>query len=147
MDFKQRLKIKKEYNKYFNEIMKGDFNPYKLKECFKMTPIEENVWSDIRFLGLKMFPQFPIDKYFADFADPINKIVIEADGEKYHTDKNKDLIRQNEIEKLGWTIYRIKGKETYKCLQEEQDCDDYKKVKCNCSLCQLKQIKKSLWNT
>jgi len=79
----------------------------------KMTPIENNVWSDIRYLGLRFYPQYPIGKYFVDFADPQKKIVIEVDGHDYHQDKERDLERQVEIAKLGWDIHRIDGKETY----------------------------------
>jgi len=39
-----------------------------------MSPIEFNVWSDIRSNGLMFYPQFPVLNYFIDFADPIRKI-------------------------------------------------------------------------
>ena len=45
-------------------------------------------------LGLPFYPQYPIGKYFVDFADPVKKIVIECDGKKYHQDKEKDKRRQ-----------------------------------------------------
>lgn len=35
-----------------------------------MSPIEWNVWQDIRSYGLPLYPQVPCGKYFIDFADP-----------------------------------------------------------------------------
>jgi len=49
--------------------------------------------------------------YFVDFAIPENKIVIECDGSFWHKDKEKDRIRQNRIENLGWTVLRFAEKE------------------------------------
>jgi very-short-patch-repair endonuclease len=107
--------IRNAYKVYLPEIMeaKGRISPYFIDWIKYMTPIEYNVWSDIRSLGLTFFPQFPILKYFVDFADPINKIAIEVDSKKWHTDEEKDKKRQKEIEKLGWTFIRFNSKQTY----------------------------------
>lgn len=48
-----------------------------------------------------------IGKYWVDFC--IGKIVIEIDGEYWH-DSEKDAIRDAEIQKLGYTVYRVKVK-------------------------------------
>lgn len=85
------------------------------------TPIERNVWEDIRTLGLPFLPQFPVEKYFIDFADPIKKIGLEVDGQEWHQDKDKDWTRQMELEKLGWKIYRIAG---YQTIKTESDFKD-----------------------
>ena len=73
-----------------------------------MTIIEHNVWHDIRINRLPFYQQYPIWKYFVDFADPIKRIVIEADWKEYHKDIEKDNIRQKEIEDLWWKVYRVK---------------------------------------
>ncbi len=77
------------------------------------TPIEDNVWADIRYLGLKFYPQFPVGRFFIDFADPVNKIGIEVDGVAWHLDKEKDERRTAILNKFGWRIIRIKGRDTY----------------------------------
>jgi very-short-patch-repair endonuclease len=78
-----------------------------------LTPIERNIWNEIRFYQLPFYPQYPVGKYFVDFADPIKKIVIEVDG-KYHAfTKLADEHRQRRIERLGWTVLRIKGRDTF----------------------------------
>jgi very-short-patch-repair endonuclease len=65
-------------------------------------------WAEVRYLGLPFWPQFPIGKYFADFANPIKKIVIECDGKAFHNhaqDSQRDAFMIGE----GWTVYRISG--------------------------------------
>ena len=60
-----------------------------------------------------MYPQFPVREYFVDFGDPVKKIAIEADGQRWHTDGEKDRERQTRIEQEGWFVYRIEGRQTY----------------------------------
>lgn len=74
-----------------------------------MTPIEKMLWIEIRSLGFPMYPQFPVGDFFLDFADPIKKINIEADGKEFHTDTEKDFRRDSILEKNGWKVYRISG--------------------------------------
>lgn len=106
--------------KYFNQIRESYKNwkprsdPYGYFNWFNVfTPIEYNVWCDIRYWCIPFYPQYPVDKYFIDFADPIKKIGIEVDGKEYHQNFEKDFKRQQEIENLGWEIYRINGRDTY----------------------------------
>ena len=77
-----------------------------------LTPIEAAIWSDIRACGLPFWPQFPVGRYMADFADPIRKIALECDGAAYH-DPIKDRARDAALEKMGWTTYRIPGRDCY----------------------------------
>ncbi len=101
---------------------------------YKMTPIEWDVYCQIKFSGLPLLClQFPVNKYFIDFADPIMKIGIEADGALFHQDRYKDEDRQKIIESEGWEIYRIKGKFAHwgctKCVYgrvcEDSESDEY----------------------
>ena len=80
---------------------------------WKMTPIEENVWSDIRKFSVPLYPQVPVGQYFVDFGNPWEKVAIEVDGKEWHMNKEKDDKRQKEIESMGWAVYRIPGKDTY----------------------------------
>jgi very-short-patch-repair endonuclease len=81
------------------------------KNMIVMTPIEENFWADCREADLILYPQYPACGYFIDFANPAAKVGIECDGKAFHMDKERDALRQSVLEKAGWTIYRITGKE------------------------------------
>ena len=94
-------------------------DPYSIKGWREiLTPIEYNVWQDIRMVGLPFYPQYPVGRFFVDFADPVKKNIIECDGKEYHQDKEKDNRRQNEMEKMGWSFVRIEGRKTYGDYQE-----------------------------
>lgn len=80
-----------------------------------MTPIESAFWSDIRQLGAVMYPQYPIAGFFADFANPVAKVVVECDGAQFHLDKAKDEARDAELSRRGWVVYRLTGRE---CKQD-----------------------------
>ena len=115
MNYFEQLKEIRESYKFWRQ---GD-DPYSIYDWFKIwTPIERNVWGDIRYLGLPFYPQFPVDKYFIDFADPIKQIGIEVDGKEWHRDKEKDENRQKVLEELGWTIIRIQGKTTFRIYED-----------------------------
>lgn len=109
-----------EIRENYKNNWKPKSDPYSFVKHEWMTPIEKNVWAEIRFFGLPMYPQFPIGKYFADFADPENGVIIEADGKFHDMQKDKDFERQKELEKYGWRIYRIRGSQTF-----HKDRDDY----------------------
>jgi very-short-patch-repair endonuclease len=86
-------------------------DPYAFEHAggIRLTPIEEALWFDIRLLGAVFYPQYPVGKYFVDFANPVARVAIECDGRDFHLDKAKDLARQRELESMGWAIYRISG--------------------------------------
>lgn len=104
--WKEREDIRKAYA-LLDKSELGRNDPYIID--LKFSPIEYDMWWSLRLsYKTKHFrPEFPIGKYFADFADPIHKIVIECDGKQYHTDIEKDKNRQSEIEKLGWVVLRF----------------------------------------
>jgi hypothetical protein len=89
-------------------VEREEYVPYLVDWGRIFTPIEEDCWFSIRSLGLQMFPQYPIDHFFADFADPWRKWVIECDGKAYHS-AAKDAARDQVMEELGWTVTRIPG--------------------------------------
>jgi len=135
MEYKDREQIRKNYKDHLPDIIKakGRYDAsYILGDFYRtnfLSPIEKNVWDSIRYLGLRFFPQFPILNYFADFADPINKIVIEVDGKEWHKDQEKDLKRQKEIEADGWRVYRLPGSMTFK--ESEDFFQDDWQAQCN----------------
>lgn len=79
-----------------------------------MTPIESALWHDIRAEGAVLYPQYPVGRFFVDFASPAACVAIECDGAAFHTDKAKDAARDAELVKAGWTVYRISGSECIK---------------------------------
>lgn len=96
-------------------------DPRQLRWRELMTPIEQAVWEALQACGLKFYPQYPIGRYFVDFAHPAAKAVVECDGAAYHKDRAADALRQRKIEALGWTVFRITGIE---CLHERDDTED-----------------------
>nr|WP_306795588.1 DUF559 domain-containing protein [Burkholderia sp. GbtcB21] len=88
-------------------------NPYLVADWKRlMTPIELAMWDEMRSEGVAFWPQFPVGKYMVDFAQPDRKIAIECDGSAYH-DVDKDSVRDRELRLMGWTTYRIPGRECF----------------------------------
>lgn len=113
-------KIRKSYTEKWDD--RFDVNdPYKFDHWFEwMSPTESNVWGAIRYLGLPFYAQYPVQQYYADFADPVKKIIIEVDG-KVHDDprvKARDQKRQLDLEAKGWKFVRIKGWMTFKTRED-----------------------------
>lgn len=93
-------------------------DPYFFDWFSIFTPIENCVWNDIRSTGIPFMPQYPVGNYFLDFADPIKKIAIECDGKEFH-DKQKDKMRDAELSRLGWTVYRLTGGECNRIFKHD----------------------------
>lgn len=77
----------------------------------EMTPIERWLWSDIRSVDAVLYPQYPVGGFFLDFANPVAKVAIECDGAEWHKDKDRDAARDSRLAAMGWTVYRITGKD------------------------------------
>ncbi len=84
-------------------------DPSAFAELFRMSPIESAVWERIREARAVFYPQYPVDKFFADFANPVAQVAIECDGLEFHLDKASDAQRDARFHELGWTVYRIPG--------------------------------------
>jgi very-short-patch-repair endonuclease len=117
-DFAKFLEIRETYAALLPEWMEiyeatGDMrhNPYFMD--WQFTPIERNVWSDIRQLGLPFYPQLPALNYFLDFGNPFLKIGIGCDGKAWH-DKELDRARDARLAAAGWMIFRLEG---HKCMR------------------------------
>lgn len=87
------------------------------------SPIEEVTWMSIRSYGqVPLYPQYPVLKYYIDFANPVKKIGIECDGKQWHENRTeKDLQRDIELAKEGWTIFRISGSDCVRVIDEYYD--------------------------
>lgn len=115
-DTPHRWKIIREYyairKEAIAEAYEGQINPYELGLERFLTPIEAQLWQDIRGLGLPFFMQYPVGRRFVDFGSPYHQIAIEADGAAYHSPE-KDAIRDAELHAAGWMVFRIKGRDTW----------------------------------
>ena len=127
-DFSKFLEIRKAYAKLLPAWLEhydrtGDMrqDPYFMD--WEFTPIEQNVWGDIRTLGLPFFPQVPVLNYFIDFGNPFLKIGIECDGKAWH-DYDLDRARDARLAAAGWTIFRIEGHECKRVVTPDFENED-----------------------
>lgn len=95
-------------------------DPYEVDWVPVFTPIEYGLWHDIRDCNAVFYPQYPVGRFFVDFANPVAKIAIECDGAAYHQDQAKDAARQKEIEALGWRVFRITGRDCMSQFDEQE---------------------------
>lgn len=102
-----------------NEWACGDAYLWDWQGGISMTPIERWLWSDIRALDAVLYPQYPVGRFFVDFANPVAKVAIECDGQAFHQDKAKDAARDTELAALGWKVYRFPGWECRTDFNEE----------------------------
>ena len=72
---------------------------------------EEIVWRMVRNsgLGVPFRRQMPIGPYFADFACPSARLIIEIDGPAHNepAQGEKDKARQTWLERQGWRVLRF----------------------------------------
>lgn len=94
----------------------SEYNAYPIDWTIIFTPIEKAAWNEIRCRNLPFWPQFPIGKYFADFANPIKKLVIECDGAAFHSSQ-QDAFRDAYMTANGWSVYRISGADCKRILR------------------------------
>lgn len=129
-------KVKLAY-KVFDPIIKESFartkrlsgwvNPYRLKFNFfdDFTPIEFMTWQALRSWGQAPFyQQYPVGRYYLDFGNPNVKVGIECDGKEFHTDKERDQIRDTYLNSLGWDIYRISGADCNRIIRLPEEMED-----------------------
>ncbi len=94
------------------------------------SPFEEEVFESLREKGLEMRKQVGVSGYRVDLGvlDPSHPgrflLGIECDGYTYHsfrTARDRDRLRQQVLEALGWRIHRIWSRDWVKNRQVEQD--------------------------
>jgi very-short-patch-repair endonuclease len=77
-------------------------------------------WSAVRdrqFEGLKFRRQHPIDRFFADFACPSAKLVVELDGPSHADREIEDAERTAVMERCGWRVIRFTNEEVLQGLE------------------------------
>jgi very-short-patch-repair endonuclease len=81
-----------------------------------LNPFELSILDRLEAAGLLVIPQYGVSSYRIDFAiihpDKPGEFVlaVEADGASYHstpTARDRDRLRQQMLERLGWQFYRI----------------------------------------
>lgn len=80
------------------------------------TDAERRLWGRLRrrqLAGAWFRRQHPVPPYIVDFACPARRIVIEVDG-GYHTDRETDRCRDNELAKRGYRVLRFWDSEVLK---------------------------------
>ncbi len=80
------------------------------------TEAEKILWEALRnrkLIYMKFRRQFPIERYFVDFFCFEKNLIIELDGEIHSFGDNAeyDLIRQTDLENMGYKVLRFKNYE------------------------------------
>jgi very-short-patch-repair endonuclease len=88
----------------------------------EMTQAEKAVWdllSSKKMLGYRFKAQHPIDIFIADFYCHELKLVIEIDGgiHQYEDQKEYDLGREAELERLDIKVIRFTNEEVEKSIK------------------------------
>src|SRR4030067_640175 len=85
------------------------------------TDAEQLLWSHLRMKqmeGLKFRRQQPIDKYIVDFVCFENRIIIEVDGGQHAAENNKDIERENYLQRNGFKVLRFWNNEVLQNTNE-----------------------------
>jgi len=94
----------------------------------ELNPFERDVTAQLSAAGIPLVPQYGASGYWIDFAakHPTRPgqmvLAIEADGAMYHSQpsaRNRDRLRQEHLERLGWRFHRIWSQEWF--LHREQE--------------------------
>ena len=92
-----------------------DLGPH-VRDRPPLNPFEIDVRDKLTAAGIPLIPQYGVSGYWIDFAaqhptEPGRMVLaIEADGASYHssvTARDRDRLRQQHLENLGWTFHRI----------------------------------------
>jgi len=88
------------------------------------SPLEQ-MFYELAFLDLHLYPQHPVGKYRLDFAIPDKHIAIELDGHEYHKtryQRTHDAKRDRWLYGQGWHVLRFTGTEIHenldRCIDE-----------------------------
>jgi very-short-patch-repair endonuclease len=93
----------------------SDLGPH-VRDRPPLNPFEIEVRDKLTAAGIPLIPQYGVSGYWIDFAaqhptEPGRMVLaIEADGASYHssvTARDRDRLRQQHLENLGWTFHRI----------------------------------------
>jgi very-short-patch-repair endonuclease len=98
------------------------------KEKVELNPFERDVQARLTGAGIPLVAQYGASGYWIDYAaqHPTRPgrmvLAIECDGTTYHssaTARDRDRLRQEHLERLGWTFHRIWSQDWF--LHREQE--------------------------
>lgn len=93
-----------------------------------LNAFERDVQEQLSARGLRLMPQYGASGYWIDFAvmhpeHPSQPIMaIEADGASYHSApsaRDRDRLRQEHLERLGWRFHRIWSTDWFRSREQE----------------------------
>jgi very-short-patch-repair endonuclease len=85
---------------------------------------EKILWKKVlsrKQIGVRVLGQRPIDKYIVDFFIPTFKLIIEIDGTSHEFKGEEDMIRQANLEALGFRIIRFREQEVLDGIDATRD--------------------------
>jgi very-short-patch-repair endonuclease len=98
--------------------------------AFPENSFEADVQNALRSKGIELIPQYGVSKYRIDFVAKHPKrpgrmvLAIECDGASYHsayTARDRDRLRQQHLEALGWRFHRIWSTDWF--MRRDQEID------------------------
>jgi len=78
---------------------------------------EVDVFFKIIDKGYRVLPQFPVNTRHIDLVVEglRGRLAVECDGDEVHLDQwEEDMKRQRELERCGWTFWRVRGSDYYR---------------------------------
>ncbi len=80
-----------------------------------MSAIEVQLYEAMRQEGLDPVPQYYVQGYYADFAFPDVRILVEADGAVHEDSAHREHDRKRDwiLSRQGWTVKRFHGTTIY----------------------------------
>ncbi|WP_419471066.1 DUF559 domain-containing protein [Georgenia yuyongxinii] len=79
---------------------------------------EQRVFLALRARGYRVRPQVKIGGYRIDLVveGGTQRLAVECDGDAFHTEENRadDEARQRDLERVGWTFWRVRGSAFYR---------------------------------
>ena len=83
---------------------------------------EAKVFYEIAMRGYQVTPQYEVSGYFIDMIiiGAKGRLAVECDGPHHEEQEQqeKDITRQSQLERCGWTFFRIKGSVFYRHPEE-----------------------------
>lgn len=103
--------LSRHYSEAYNEAVKKKV--YKLPsylEDWKKTlnEIEFKFYSDIKSIGVRLYPYYPFESITIDFANPFVKVAVIILYKKSNPTSIKK--KTDTLQKYGWTVYTLQSK-------------------------------------